>query len=417
MIFLMLIFKYYIINNINIITNTNINKNNYTEIIETEKDINNNEVKIDKSKRNNLTQNNLSSLNETEDKLDEKDLVHLEKEDLKNMTNIIKKANEYIILCEKGILQREIKLSNAKPKITALTASYNSEKTIKAAIRSIQNQKMTEIEILIVDDASTDNSLAIIEDLQKEDKRIRIIKNKENSGPLFSKSIGALSAKGKYIMQLDSDDLFINENIFSICYNEAEKNNIDILEFSGFRSKSRILKITKYPNVPRYLKNKNINLIITQPRLSSFIYRKIKRKSYKLIDGYLWGKCIKSEIYKKSLDILGENIYKQKIYYGDDRIVNFVLFRVAYSFKFIKEYGIVYYDSPHSILNSSHQIRNCHDELINIRSIFNFTKNSSNVIFAVSELKYRWNTLIKPGLNIDNSKYAKDLINQMLECN
>ena len=62
MIFLMLIFKYYIIKNINIITNTNINKNNYTEIIETEKDINNNEVKIDKSKRNNL-----SSLNETED--------------------------------------------------------------------------------------------------------------------------------------------------------------------------------------------------------------------------------------------------------------------------------------------------------------------------------------------------------------
>ena len=417
MIFLMLIFKYYIIQNINIITNTNINKNNFTEIIETGKDINNNEVKIDKSKRNNLTQNNLSSLNETEDKLDEKDLDHLEKEDLKNMTNIIKKANEYIILCEKGILQGEIKLSNAKPKITALTASYNSEKTIKAAIRSIQNQKMTEIEILIVDDASTDNSLAIIEDLQKEDKRIRIIKNKENSGPLFSKSIGALSAKGKYIMQLDSDDLFINENIFSICYNEAEKNNIDILEFSGFRSNSRILNLTNPPRVPRYLKYKKNNLTIIQPRLSSFIYRKIKNKIDKLIDGYLWGKCIKSEIYKKSLDTLGENIYKQKIYYGDDRIVNFVLFQVANSFKFIKEYGIVYYNTPHSILNSSHKIRNCHDELINIMNIFNFTKNSSKAIFAVFELKYRWNTLIKPGLNIDNSKYAKDLIDQMLECN
>ena len=416
-IFVILIFKYYITKNVNIITNTNSNMNNYKEIIRTEKNINNNEVKIDKSNKNNITQNNLSSLNETKNKLEEEDLGHLEKDDLKNMTNIIKKANEYIILCEKGILQRKIKLSNAKPKITALTASYNSEKTIKAAIRSIQNQKMTEIEILIVDDASTDNSLAIIEDLQKEDKRIRIIKNKENSGPLFSKSIGALSAKGKYIMQLDSDDLFINENIFNICYNEAEKNNIDILEFSGFRSKSRILNITNPPNVPRYLKYKKNNLTITQPRLSSFIYRKIKNKIDKLIDGYLWGKCIKSEIYKKSLDILGENIYKQKIYYGDDRIVNFVLFRVANSFKFIKEYGIVYYNTPHSILNSSHKIRNCHDELINIKSIFNFTKNSSNVIFAIFELKFRWNTLIKPGLNIENSKTAKDLINQMLQCN
>ena len=50
-------------------------------------------------------------------------------------------------------------------------------------------------------------------------------------------------------------------------------------------------------------------------------------------------------------------------------------------------------------------------------SIFNFTKNSTNAIFAVFELKDRWNTLIKPGLDIENSKYAKDLINQMLQCN
>ena len=358
MIFLIFIFKYCIIKKINIINNTNYNANNYKEIFETEKIIDNYKIKIDKSKKNNVTQINLSTLNETEDKLEE--------EDLRNMTSIIKKANEYIILCEKGILKNEIIISNANPKITALTASYNSEKTIKAAIRSIQNQKMSEIEILIVDDASTDNSLEIIEELQKEDKRIRIIKNKENSGPLFSKSIGALSAKGKYIMQLDSDDLFINENIFSICYDEAEKNNIDILEFSGFRSKSRILNITNPPRVPRYLKYKKNNVTITQPRLSSFIYRKIKNKIDKLIDGYLWGKCIKSEIYRKSLDTLGENIYKQKIYYGDDRIVNFVLFKVANSFKFIKEYGIVYYNTPHSILNSSHKKRNCHDELINI---------------------------------------------------
>lgn len=43
-------------------------------------------------------------------------------------------------------------------------------------------------------------------------------------------------------MALDSDDLFINENIFSICYKEAEKNNLDIVEFGGFHIKRRILK-------------------------------------------------------------------------------------------------------------------------------------------------------------------------------
>ena len=208
-IFLIFAFIYYIIRKTNMIKNYNDN----TGAIEDEDNINNYDTEIYKSK---TAQNNMSLLNEAEDKFEEEDLNYMEKGYLKKMTNILKKANEYIILCENGTLKKDIKLPDTNPKITALTASYNSEKTIKAAIRSIQNQKMDEIEILIVDDASTDKSLAIIEDLQKEDKRIRIIKNKENFGPLFSKSIGALSAKGKYIMQLDSDDLFINENIFNI---------------------------------------------------------------------------------------------------------------------------------------------------------------------------------------------------------
>ena len=68
---------------------------------------------------------------------------------------------------------------------------------------------MSEVEIILVDDFSTDNTLEIIEELRKEDSRIKIIKNAENKGALFSKSIGALNAKGKYLFFLDSDDLFI----------------------------------------------------------------------------------------------------------------------------------------------------------------------------------------------------------------
>ena len=165
--------------------------------------------------------------------------ININKE-LKNITmlTILKKANNYIHACLNGKLINEIKKSSKNPKITTLTACYNREKTIKAAIRSIQNQNMSDIEIIIVNDASTDNSLKISKQLQKQDPRIRIINNKENKGPLYSKSIGALNANGKYIMYLDSDDLFINENLFNICYEEAEKNNIDILEFSGFQSKN-----------------------------------------------------------------------------------------------------------------------------------------------------------------------------------
>ena len=234
-------------------------------------------------------------------------------------------------------------------------------------------------------------------------------------GPLYSKSLGVLKAKGKYIMQLDSDDLFINKNLFNICYEEAEKNNIDILEFSGFRSKTKYLNISKVPRIPIYLRNKQNNITIIQPELSTFIYKKNNSKIIKLIDGYLWGKCIKRDVYIKALDRIGENIYTQKIFYGDDRLVNFILFRVANSFKFIREYGIIYYNTKNSIMNSVNKTRNCHDELINIMSIFNFTKNSTDSEIVVFEIKNRWRKLILPGLSTENTNYAKNLFNQTIK--
>ena len=334
-----------------------------------------------------------------------------------NMKNILKSANNYIKACINGKLINGIKKSSEQPKITTITACYNSEKTIKASIRSIQNQNMSDIEILIINDASSDNSLNVLEQLQKEDSRIRIINNKENMGPLYTKSIGALEAKGKYIMHLDSDDLFINENLFNICYDEAEKNNIDILEFSGFRSKYKYLKISKKPKFPLYLMYKENNKTIIQPELSNFIYQKKDNEIKRLIDGYLWGKCIRSEILRKALHTIGANIYTQKMFYGDDRLVNFILFRVANSFKFIQEYGIVYYYTHNSIMNSNKQIRNCHDELINIMTIFYFTKNSTDSEIAAFEVKSRWEKLIRPGLgNRANIKYTIKLLNKIINC-
>jgi cellulose synthase/poly-beta-1,6-N-acetylglucosamine synthase-like glycosyltransferase len=156
--------------------------------------------------------------------------------------NILKKINNWIKLCQNKDLKIEYLNSIEKPKITALISLFNSQNYISTAIKSIQNQLLTDIEILVVEDCSTDDSYKILQNLQKSDKRIKIIKNKKNRGALYSKSIGVLKSKGKYAMLLDSDDLFANENIFKICFEESEKNNIDILEFSGFRRKTNFFK-------------------------------------------------------------------------------------------------------------------------------------------------------------------------------
>ena len=257
---------------------------------------------------------------------------------------LIKKINNFIIICRQGKLIKNIPYTIFHYKITAVVILFNSEKTIKTAIRSIQNQNMTDIEILLIDDYSMDDSIRIIERLAKEDSRIKIIKNNKNRGCLYSRSIGALKASGKYIMALDSDDLFINENIFNICYNEAETYNLDIVEFAGFHTKRRILKTNnKLPKKAFYLRFKIYNKIYRQPYLFNLLYKKNNTQIIRLIDGYIWGKCIKKIIYKYALDKLGETIYTQYLNFGEDRIVNFVLFQVAKSFKYINEYGIIYY--------------------------------------------------------------------------
>jgi glycosyltransferase involved in cell wall biosynthesis len=63
----------------------------------------------------------------------------------------------------------------------------------------------------------------------KEDQRIRLIKNIENRKILYSKSLAALNSKGKYIIQLDQDDIFIRDDAFDILFYEAEKNDLDLV--------------------------------------------------------------------------------------------------------------------------------------------------------------------------------------------
>ena len=160
----------------------------------------------------------------------------------KNLNNILRKINEFVIICKTDQIINNTNHFIFQPKISSTIILYNSENSIKTAVRSIQNQNMKDIEIILVDDNSLDNSLKIIKKLEENDNRIKIIKNKINRGSIYSRSISALYSKGKYIMALDSDDLFINKNIFDICFNEAEKQNLDILEFSGFTQLYQNLK-------------------------------------------------------------------------------------------------------------------------------------------------------------------------------
>jgi cellulose synthase/poly-beta-1,6-N-acetylglucosamine synthase-like glycosyltransferase len=122
----------------------------------------------------------------------------------------ITRGKNFLNICLEEKLINNIKFKQSKkPIITVIVPIYNSELYIKKIIRSIQNQSMLNFEIILVNDVSTDNTLKIVEELQKEDPRIKLINNEKNKGILYSRCIGVLNAKGKYIVPLDHDDFFL----------------------------------------------------------------------------------------------------------------------------------------------------------------------------------------------------------------
>ena len=92
--------------------------------------------------------------------------------------------------------------------VSILTPTFNAEKFIRATIKSVQEQTYENWEMILVDDASTDNTVSIIEDFAQRDNRIKLFKFSENRGNGFARNAALDKATGKYIAYLDADDLW-----------------------------------------------------------------------------------------------------------------------------------------------------------------------------------------------------------------
>src|SRR5699024_9589585 len=115
-------------------------------------------------------------------------------------------------------------------KVSVIVPVYNGELFLREAIRSIQNQTMHDIEIILINDKSTDSSGEICDELQTEDQRIKVIHLKENLGICGARNTGLRIAKGKYVAFCDNDDLFL-ENLIKDNYTLAEEHNADMVKF------------------------------------------------------------------------------------------------------------------------------------------------------------------------------------------
>lgn len=109
--------------------------------------------------------------------------------------------------------------------ISVIVPIYNSGKYLKKCVDSILHQTYTQIEIILVDDGSTDDSYAICKELEKKDNRI-VVLQKKNGGLSDARNAGLQVAKGEYITFIDSDD-YIHPDMLKVLYNELRKYDAD----------------------------------------------------------------------------------------------------------------------------------------------------------------------------------------------
>ena len=115
---------------------------------------------------------------------------------------------------------------NIDIKVSIIMPIYNASRYLEPAIDSILAQTLPEIEVICVDDGSTDKSLEILKEYQKNDDRIRIV-TQTNAGPAHARNNGIRRARGKYIAFLDADD-FVEPTFIEDLYNTAKQDNLDI---------------------------------------------------------------------------------------------------------------------------------------------------------------------------------------------
>ena len=186
-------------------------------------------------------------------------------------------------------------------KISIIIPVYNSEDFLSQCLDSIIDQSLKEIEIICINDGSTDNSLNILEDYANKDKRIVII-DKVNEGTGKARNIAIEQASGEYLYFVDSDD-WIEERTCENLYSISKKYNLDLLQTTSF---NLIKESTEKTKITDFIEKHGYN-VISGKEFSANNYTR----------SYAAGKLWNNQFFKKN------NLSFSEYYIGEDIIVAF----------------------------------------------------------------------------------------------
>ena len=302
-----------------------------------------------------------------------------------------KKADQYdyikfVKLCQEGKLIDSNKIIyDNKPLISVIIASFNRENLILKSVRSIQNQSFKNIEIIIVDDGSKDNSNSIYKYLLETDPRIRIFTHEYNLGLWRSRLDGALYSRAKYLIFFDLGDFYEDNYVLEDYYKLIEEYRID-----SFKMIFRIIRSYDLIN------NSSISFRINNGNSKiAFGPKSIEKLNSEVFGGWgnIWNRIIRANIYFKSLRLISDKVLNAYFNLKEDYYYNKIINKVSSNFLVVNRIAYVYlYDMKGE----------------GILKIKNEVQRDKSIQQCISDLYYIYNFLPKR-----NNK--KDIIKKLYE--
>jgi glycosyltransferase involved in cell wall biosynthesis len=206
--------------------------------------------------------------------------------------------------------------------VSVIVPVYNVEKYLSRCIDSILSQTYKNLEIILVDDGSTDNSPMICDDYKNKDSRIRVV-HKKNEGVSVARNTGLDLANGTYISFVDSDD-WIEPNLYERVITCINEKKADIVKYHYVVEENGVSKNTGC--------NYNYTGFVDKKELISIL---LAAK----IQGECWSYVFKKELLSKSLR------FENNIIYGEDILFTVELFLIANSIYFVEDSFYHYFQS------------------------------------------------------------------------
>ncbi|BED92602.1 MAG: glycosyltransferase [Candidatus Paraimprobicoccus trichonymphae] len=166
---------------------------------------------------------------------------------------------------------------NAKPKISVIIPVYNVEKYLNKCLYSITNQTFNDIEIICVNDGSTDDCLKILEAYKKKDSRVQVI-NQKNRGVSSARNRGLKVATGDYISFVDSDD-FLDLKTYEIAFEKLDGADILIFGFKGADKEDEGWSGIAGKTLDKIFENSSVNAYFELGGASINVWNKLYKRS------------------------------------------------------------------------------------------------------------------------------------------